>query len=45
MGNWNDPENDMTGFITGEEDSGIKKYFEPKVNRENPVPTWMSKNP
>ena len=45
MGNWNDPENDMTGLFNDEEDSGIKKYFEPKVNREKPVPTWMSTNP
>ena len=44
MGNWNDPENDMTGFMNGEEDSGIKKYFEPKVDRSAPAP-WLSKNP
>ena len=44
MGNWNDPENDMTGFLTDEEDSGIKKYFEPKVDRRPPAP-WLSKNP
>ena len=44
MGNWNDPENDMTKIITGEEDSGIKKYFEPAVDRTPPAP-WLSTNP
>ena len=43
MSNWNDPENDMTG-LDFEEDSGIKKYFEPKVDRKPPAP-WLSNNP
>ena len=43
MGNWNDPENDMSGLF--EEDTGIKKYFEPKVDRQKPAAPWATKSP
>lgn len=43
MGNWNDPENDMSGLF--EEDTGIKKYFEPKVERQKPAAPWATKSP
>lgn len=45
MGNWNDSANDMTGFIKSEEDTGVKRYFEPKVRREPFVPAWATKSP
>lgn len=48
MGNWNDPENDMTGFIASEEEEKKnldRVFFEPKVNREKPVAPWASPSP
>lgn len=47
MGNWNDPENDMTGFIS-EEDAKKnldRVFFEPKVNRDAPAAPWASTSP
>ena len=50
MANWNDPENDMTGFIKREEEEDEKKnldrvFFEPKVNRDKPSVPWASSSP
>lgn len=45
MGNWNDPDNDMTGFMKNEEDTGVKQYFRPSVNRDPFVPAWATKSP
>lgn len=47
MGNWNDPENDMTGFIS-EEDAKKnldRVFFEPQVNRDAPAAPWASTSP
>ncbi|MCR4776172.1 MAG: TFIIB-type zinc ribbon-containing protein [Saccharofermentans sp.] len=43
MGNWNEPENDMSGIF--EEDTGVKKYFEPKVDRQKPAAPWTTRSP
>ena len=47
MGNWNDPENDMTGFISEEDEKKNldRVFFEPKVNREKPAAPWASTSP
>lgn len=45
MGIWNDPDSDMTGFIKGDEDTGVKRYFEPAVTRTSFVPEWATKSP
>ena len=45
MGNWNDPENDMSGLIVGDVDTGVKKYFEPKVENQKAASPWATKSP
>ncbi len=48
MGNWNDPENDMTGFVPNEDEERKnldRVFFEPKVNREKPAAPWASTSP
>ena len=44
--NQDDPGNDLNDLFTEEEDTGIKKYFEPAVDRKKPVAPWaMSASP